>query len=138
MRLAVLFLAVLVAACSTTPNGERAERLGVQLLVMNRVIEKAPQPEAKAREVLASVQELQSLVDFESVSIADLRAALLKRIGERELTPSEKLAALELTQVISDELEGRIGAGVLSPEHKVAVRKVLGWVEAAALVYVSD
>lgn len=139
MRLIVLAAALAVlSGCATTPQGERVERLGLQLLVMNRVIEQAPDRVAKSKEILASIAELRTFLDFEEVSVNDLRAAMLKRIADRDLEPSERLIALELTEEIATFVEGRVGQGVLSPEHKVTVNKVLGYVEAAALVYVSE
>lgn len=136
MRVFILAAIVAVSGCASTPQGERLERIGIQALVMNQVIEKAPHREAKALEILASVNEMRTLMDFNSISVMDLRAAMLRRISTRDLAPSERLVALEFVEEIAALVETKVGAGDLLPEHKVTVNKVLGYVESAARMYV--
>jgi len=133
----ILACATLVAGCSSTPSGERRERLVVQATTMT-LIERANRPAEKAARVLEAVKQAQTLLLDNDTTVDRLRSALLERVAERELPPSEKLIALEVIATISDAVEQRLGGGVLSPDAIVSVNAVLGWIESAAVLYVQD
>lgn len=135
---AVLAVAALaVSACAMTPDTERRDRLAVQSATM-ALIERADIPAEKAERIADAVDKARTLLSLAEVSVQDIRVALSARIAERaeHLSPLEKLAANELIDAIASEVEGRIGAGVLSPEQRVSVNKVLDWVEVATVFYV--
>jgi hypothetical protein len=133
--LCVLSFALGLSACTLNPDNERRDRLGVQATTM-ALIERADSPAAKAEAVRESVAKARTLLDMADVSVADIRVALLARVAERDLSPLEKLAALEVINAVSDGVELRLGAGQLSPEERVSVNTVLDWVEGAAALYV--
>lgn len=131
--------ATVLAGCSSTPSGQRRDRLGVQVATM-ALIERADNPADKAAQVIATVDKARTLLELTDVSVHGLRAALLERVAERfesgKLSPLERLAALELVNTIADEVEARLGAGTLPPDARVRINTVLTWVEDAARTYV--
>lgn len=125
----------LLSACASTPEGERAERIVIQASVLH-IIEQSAQPAQKAQRIVEAVKLARTLLTDETVTVAALRSALLKRVGERDLPVSEKLVALEVINTLSDEVEKRVGSGILSPDSLVTVNTVLDWVSDATAFYV--
>lgn len=132
-------LTLLVTACASTPEGQRAERIVVQAATL-RIIETAAQPSQKAQRINEAVKLARTTLLDESVTVDALRGALLKRVGERvadgKMPLSEKLVALEVINTLSDEVEKRVGSGILSPDSIVTVNTVLDWVSDATAFYV--
>jgi hypothetical protein len=143
-RIAVILSAaavVALSACSATPSQESQDRLGVQVATM-ALIEHAGNPTDKAERILDAVKAARTLLDMADVTAPDVRVALLNRVAERfaagKLSPLEKLAALELVNQVSDEVERRLGTGLLTTDQRVTVNKVLDWVQTAAASYVPN
>lgn len=124
-----------VSGCASTPQGQRAERIVIQASVLH-IIEQSAQPAQKAQRIVEAVKLARTLLTDETVTVAALRSALLKRVGERDLPASEKLVALEVINTLSDEVEKRVGSGILSPDSLVTVNTVLDWVSDATAFYV--
>lgn len=134
--------AIGLSACSTTPDGERRDRLGVQVATM-ALIERADAPRVKAADILEVSGRLRTDVNAAvEASVGDLRATLLAIMAERytagKLSPLERLAALEFINTVADGVERRVGSGLLTPETRVKVNTVLTWIEDAARTYVSN
>lgn len=129
-----------LTGCATTPDGARRDRLGVQVATM-ALIERAENPADKAARIIEAVDATRVLLELSDVSVSDLRGALMTRLAERQadgkVSPLERLAALEVINAVSDEVERRVGLGLLTPDARVKVGTVLTWVEDAARTYVS-
>lgn len=123
-----------VIGCTSNPSST-LDRLGVQVATM-ALIERADNPADKAIRVLEAVAKARTVLDMAEVSVSDIRVALLTRVAERNLSPLEKLAALEAINAVSNEVESRLGKGLLSPEQRVDVNTVLSQIEGAARTYV--
>lgn len=137
--LLVAAAAFALTACATfgggTPEGQRAERIVVQASILH-IIETAAQPSQKAQRITEAVKLVRTALLDDSATVGALRSALLKRVAERELPLSEKLVALEVINTLSDEVEKRVGSGILSPDSIVGVNTILGWITDAAAFYV--
>lgn len=132
--LGAVILALAGCASLSSPSNTTGERLGVQLATMT-LIEHSGQPAAKAVRVVEAVKAVRTLLD-DNTSVGKLRSALLARIAQENPSPAERLAAVELVNALADEIEKRLGAGLLSPDAIVSVNTVLSWVEDAAGAYV--
>jgi hypothetical protein len=142
MKISRTFRGLLVAAavfaltaCASTPSGQRAERIVVQAAVLH-VIERSSIPSAKAQAIVGAVKLVHTLLLDDNASVSALRSALLSRVAERDLPPAEKLVALEVVNALSDEVERRVGSGILSPDAVLTVNTVLDWVLDATALYV--
>lgn len=135
------FILGLITGCSTTPEGQRRDRLGVQVATM-ALIERADNPADKATRIMALSGDMRVLLDMAEVTVGDLRIALLARLAERtaagKVSPLERLAALEFINTVADAVEKRLGAGLLTQDTRVKVNTVLTWIEDAARSYVSN
>lgn len=133
----VLAIAALVflSGCASTPEGQRAERIVVQGAILH-IIEQSASPSQKAQRIVESVKLVRTLLLDETITVGVLRSALLARLGERDLPASEKLVALEVINRLSDEVETRVGSGILSPDSLVTINGVLDWITDAAAFYV--
>lgn len=128
----------IISACSSAPDRPLvAERLVVQAATM-KVIENAGRPAEKAERIVKAVELAKTLLLDTSVTVDVLRSALLKRVNEQGLPLSEKVLAIEVINVVSAEVESRVGQGLLSPDAIVSINTVLSWVESTASLYVSE
>lgn len=135
MRILAALALLTLAACASSPSRMAAERLVVQAATM-KVIEADADRAAKAARVIAAVSEARVLVDTDGVTLAEIQAAVMRRLAERGLEPSDMLLATALVDVVGLELQGRIGDGLLDPEKRVTVNTFLAWIEQAAHFYV--
>jgi len=126
-----LFLMVLtLTGCESMPQ----QKLIVQVSAM-KYIEDGEDRAGRAAAVIEEVQRAKVLIDFDGVTLDQIKGAVLDRLKERSLNPSDMLLAMAIVDMASAELDVKLGAGILSPEQKVTVNEVLGWVEQAASFY---
>lgn len=131
--LIVSFVAVLaLSGCATLGTGSAGEKLVIQAATM-KVIEADEDRTAKAAKIRAAVDQARVWLDMDGITLADLRSAMLARIGGLE--PSDRLLAAALIDAVAVELEARIGDGILDADKRVRVNAVLGWIAEAASFY---
>lgn len=135
--LVALIVAALVMAllpgCKTLDRHEASTSLVVKYATM-KVIEKAGDAEAqgaRAVRIRAIASDVEQYAAGESVTIAALEAAVRAKLPSG-LSPADRLLADALVQTVGQELQARVGSGLLSAEQLVQVKKVLGWVIEAA------
>lgn len=133
--LAIITAALALTGCASTPDGERAERIAVQGATV-LLIERSERPGDKAARVVEAIDRLQTILLDTNVTVGDLRSTLLQRVAERELSPGEKMLALEVIAEVATVVETKVGKGYLSAEAIVTVNTVLGWIENTAALYV--
>src|SRR5690606_8517234 len=131
--LIVSVVAVLaLSGCATLGTGSAGEKLFIQAATM-KVIEADEDRAAKAAKIRAAVDQARVWLDMDGITLADLRSAMLARIGGLE--PSDRLLAAALIDAVAVELEARIGDGILDADKRVRVNAVLSWISEAASFY---
>lgn len=131
--LIVSVVAVLaLSGCATLGTGSAGEKLIIQAATM-KVIEADEDRSAKAAKIRAAVDQARVWLDVGGITLADLRYAMLARIGGLE--PSDRLLATALIDAVAVELEARIGDGILDADKRVRVNAVLSWIAEAASFY---
>src|SRR5688572_8583949 len=75
--------------------------------------------------VRAIVTSAKALAAGTEVTVGVLEIAIAKQLDGLELSPADRLLADALVQIIAEELQARIGLGVLKPEQRVMVDQVL-------------
>lgn len=134
MRLIVIAaLAAVLSGCASF-SGSATEKLIVQAATL-KVIESGADRTSKAAKIISAAEAAQVWLDTDGVTIADLRASMVQRINAADIEASDKLLATALVDVVVAELDLRIGEGVISPDKRVTVNTVLGWVLQAAAFY---
>lgn len=129
-----MMVSITLPGCATLEEQEPAAKATIQFVVMNE-IEQSSDRAAKAKSIAAIAGEATVMLDVESVTLPELKTKIMQRLAERDLEPSRMLAASFLVDAVGQEIQKRIGEGILSPEDKVTVNKVLSWVEEAASFY---
>ncbi|CAB4182537.1 hypothetical protein UFOVP1077_10 [uncultured Caudovirales phage] len=124
----------LLTGCATLQSNEPVAKLTIQVGVM-KYVEAAPDRAVRAARVVDVVTQAKTLVDLNEVTLADVQAAVLVRLRASGLQPSDLILASALLDIVSNELNVKIGGGVLSADQKVTVNNVLGWVSQAASFY---
>lgn len=132
-------LAVLVSfpGCATLEKAPATASLVTQYATA-KVIEAGKTPEertARAARIKAIASDARSWLDGDAVTISFLQQAAQDRLAKLDLSPADLLLAQGLVQVIVDELQAKVGAGVLSEATKLTVSQVLGWVVSATELY---
>lgn len=88
----------------------------------------------RATRVRAVVDLVASAAAGESVTVDQLKAYVVSKLPP-DLSPADKLLATQLISIASEELQLRVGAGVIPPDKLVKVKQVLEWVTEATLAY---
>lgn len=122
-------------ACTTLDRHPAAAALVVQVATL-KYIEQAPPEEraARAARVIAVADAVQIAADGTSLSIEGLAQLALERIPPT-LEASDRILAVGLVNVISQELTARLGNGGLEAHSLVNLRTMLGQVKSAASFY---
>lgn len=129
-----------LTGCGVVPvgtDGSDRTRFEVEAATV-LLLEQSSQPAKRAAEVVESIDRLQTLLTDQSTTVGDLRSALLKRVAERDLSPGEKALALQIVGRIAENVELKVGKGLLSPDAIVSINQVLGWAENMAALYVGQ
>lgn len=119
-------LGLQLAGCGTLERHENTARLAVTYATL-KGIEKGLDP-VRTRAVAESAK---AIVSGEAVTLTALQEAISGELKGMELSPADRMLADALVGAIAQELQLRIGTGVLSPEQKVQVGEVLQWVISA-------
>lgn len=130
-------MALACVGCETLEKSPGTASLVVQYATA-KVIESgktADERSARAARIKTIAEEARTWFDGEDVTIGFLEAAAQARIAKLNLGAADTLLANGLVQVIVQELQKKVGEGVLSPESKMTVSQVLGWIVGAADLY---
>lgn len=119
-------LGLQLAGCGTLERHENTARLAVTYATL-KGIEKGLDP-VRTRAVAESAK---AIVSGEAVTLTALQEAISTELAGLDLSPADRFLADALVGAIAQELQLRIGTGVLSPEQKVEVGEVLQWVISA-------
>lgn len=120
-----------------TPTTLVLEQTAITIAV-GEVVLSANTPEAQkatAQQIKSIAGQVQAVLNGQTTTINALQAFVVQKMAELKLNPQEQLLANVLVSTIMQELNGKIGAGVLNPTDLVVVNQLLGWVEAAAVPY---
>ena len=132
--IAVLSMCALMAGCGTLRERPAAAQLVTQFAVLKYAerFEEGARAERMGR-IRSIATTVKGLAEGET-TLPLLQAAVASQLDKAGLSPADRLLADGLVQLIAQELQSRIGAGVLSPEQLVAVRKVMDWIVSAATI----
>ena len=113
-----------LAGCASGPGvSENTARLAVTYATM-KGIEQGLDP-VRTRAVAESAK---AVISGEAVTLTGLQEAISTELAGLDLSPADRMLASLLVSTIAQELQARIGTGVLDPEQKVKVAEVLQWV----------
>jgi hypothetical protein len=127
--------------CATLSGPASSQQLAAQVAVQyatGKFIEGGADVDAKlarARQVKAVAENLKTVAAADSATIAALQELAMSKVAKASLSPSDRLLATTLVEVAVQELSARVSTGVLDPEAKVAVSRLLDWVITAANAY---
>lgn len=127
-----LLCAGLLAAVSiglTACQSDSAELL-VSYATM-KVIERGNTAEdqvARAEKIRDIANDAKFLLKGEVVSVGVLEQTIREQVHRLDLSPADMFLADSLIRQVAVELQERVGTGVLDPEKRLKVTKVLDWV----------
>lgn len=129
LALGYLFaLAFLFSGCAHLEERGTAQRIAVQYAAMKYIGEDA----GKAERVAAQVAVVRTLLEREEATVGALAAAVRERIDWTRLAPADRMLLAGLLDELEAELARRISAGVLEPEQRLRIARVLDWIAQAA------
>lgn len=121
--LAALCLTAVLAGCGSLERHENTARLAVTYAALKGV-ENGLDP-VRMRAV---AENAKAVVSGEAVTLVSLQDVITSQLTGLNLSPADRFLADSLVRAIAQELQLRIGTGVLSAEQKVEVAEVLQWV----------
>jgi hypothetical protein len=129
----VLLCALLtLCACKTLEQRETGVRIVVTYGTA-KFIEKAGTAEAqaaRAEKIRTVAQDIRTFMEGNTVTLGLLEAAIRDRLPAN-LSPADRVLVNELIALIMMELRAKMDDGLLKPEQKVIVVKVIDWVTLA-------
>lgn len=132
--LAAALMLASISGCTTLKQNPQSAGLVVKYATL-KFVEKAGDAEAQAARavrVRIVAEDVQKFATGESVTIAALEAAVRARLPA-DLSPADRFLVDGLIIAVMQELQERVGAGLLSSEQLLEVKQVIGWViEASA------
>jgi hypothetical protein len=126
---AAALVAATLPACKTIDQHQASASLVVKYATM-KVIEQAGATDAqfaRATRIRSIAADVEKFAGGEAVTIAALEAAVRAQLPS-DLSPADRFLADALVQSVVQELQARVGSGLLNPEQLLQVRQVLGWV----------
>lgn len=126
-----------LTACASLESSNALTLVAVQVGTM-KFIEKEHDPAARverAERVQAIAEAAKTFLSGDGVTVGALRVAVLERLAGYDLEPSDEILANALLDVVIEELEARVGVGLIEPGKLVTVNAVLTKVAQAAAVY---
>jgi hypothetical protein len=122
-----------LTGCASFEQHENTAKPIIQYATF-KVIEQGKSPEAQAQKadnIRRIATDVRGLVSGDS-TLPLLQDAVGKQLVKLNLSPADQFLANALLQAIVEELQAKIGTGVLKPDQLVQVDTVLGWVIEAA------
>lgn len=125
----------LVAGCSTIENNPNTARLAVGYATLKLLENSAPTVrEARRVKINQIATEAKALVTGESVPLSLLESVVRSKIDFTKLSPADAYLADALIAAVMQELQNRVGEGLLDPKQSLVVASVLDWVIEATTV----
>ena len=123
------FMVVVMSACTklTVPDTFKAQLLVQQSTL--RVIQDDP---ARAERVLEITAQIRPDIEADTVALGLLDEAVREQINWERLTIADAMLLDSLLIEARNQLELRFGTGLLDPEARESIARVLDWVDNAA------
>jgi len=121
---------MLMGGCATLDAHDGSAKLIVTYATL-KVIEQGDTPQAqieRAQKIHQIAADAKTFLAGESVTLGLLQTAIRDQIAPLNLSPADSYLADALVQVVIDELQHRVGTGVLLPDQLYQASTVLGWV----------
>jgi hypothetical protein len=127
-----ILIALAITGCSvlSKPENQPLARAGVQYATA-KLIEQGNPAKERAGRIKAIAIDLQSLFKAdEQATIPALEALIREKVREplESLSPADRMLAENLIAVVVQELQARLGKGVLAPDQMIVVNDILQWV----------
>lgn len=116
------------AVLQTVEDSPMVAKLTVQQATL-RVIDEDP---AKAMRALEITQNVREMISVDSVTVALLDDFIRVQIDWSRLDLADAQLLMMLLEELEVRLAQRMGDGLLSPEQKVSIDRVIDWVEDSA------
>jgi hypothetical protein len=126
---AVAVLALLVAGCSSNPS-QRED--AIVDLAVTYATARYVQDRPESRETIVRVATAAKALNSGDTSLLVLQEFVDSEINKLSLSPADEALARGLVALITAEIEVKIGEGLLSPEQRVRVDRILDLVIATA------
>lgn len=126
-------LALFLSGCASLEKHENTAKLAVTYAALKYVEQAgdASAQSARAAKIRSLVEEVRGVAKGDSVTVAALQAYVLGKLPAG-LSPADRYLAHALVQAVAEELQERVGGGLLSEEQLLQVELILGWIIEAA------
>ena len=126
-KYAMVLVLVFLVGCSILDKHQASAKLAVQYATMKYIDGDADKRD-RTLKVTANARELAAT----GATLDAIHLAIRDSIDWNKLDDADKLLAVNLLNMVRDELKARFGDGVLDPDQVLAVNAVLDWIDEAA------
>lgn len=135
MLFVIAFALITLPACTTLGKNVDQSKIIVQVETMKVIEADRNHTAERAKQIREVAVEGKQFLDTNTVSVSLLADSINARLAVLDLAPSDRLLAAALVDAVVAELSARVGAGALSPEQRLNVSQVLGWIISATEFY---
>ena len=132
---AVLFAFAFLAGCAALETVERSP-LVAQLTVQQATLRVIDEDPAKATRVLEISGQVREMIAVDSVTVALLDDFIRVQIDWQRLSLADAQLLMLLLDGLRTRLAERMGDGLLRPEQKVSISRVIDWVDESAMLVI--
>lgn len=135
-KLLLGFMVVLLgfSACASFNQNQRTMQLTVQYATLKYLekfdVAERPAHVQRIKDIAAAVKAVAA--GTQAVSVVLLQDAVNVQLEKAGLSPADRLLASGLVQMLVQEIQARVGTGLLKSDEVVQVVQVLDWVSLAA------
>ena len=128
-------IVLLASGCETTSQTQSLARLAVQYATV-MVVENNPERVARVIQIADGIRQTSG--DATATTVAHLEALVRDQIRWENLDDRDTALVHLLIRTVRQELEARLGSGLLGPENLLIVNTVAGWIIEAARATVAN
>lgn len=131
------FLLISGCAALRVVDTDQQNARSVVDIVTLAAIEQATDRQVTARKIIQAAEDARTWIDFDGVTIEDLVVKARARLAVSDLELSSKAALTLLITRLESSITEKVGAGLLDPDAKVTVNRLLDWIVVSAQAYAS-
>jgi hypothetical protein len=127
--------ALTLPACQTLDEHGATVKLAITYATMKYIDASGPAAAVnRAARVAAFANQALNAVEGDGFELSAFKAHIMQNLAP-DLSTADRVLAVALIDVIAQELQLRIGEGVLTPETRVKAKQVLTWIHEATAYY---
>jgi len=124
--------ALLLSGCSSNPSARDETLVGIAVQYATaKIVEQSSRPNTRDT-IVRIATDLKALASGEAVTLLALEEVVGGELNKLSLSPADRVLADALVSLVVAELQAKVGDGLLEPDQRVKVERILDLIISAA------